>query len=229
MPTVADDKIYAAIAQTLLAAKNEESYIRIMITRGAGDIGLDPALADQPRLVVIVRELSLPSAKELASGVAVAIVDVRWNMRRAVDPAVKSGNYLSNVLALAEARKQGAYEAVMCNADGYVAEGSSSNMFCVCQGVLLTPPIADGLLDGITRRRVCELARELGVTVLETAMRPEEFVSADEAFLTSSIRGVVPITTVDGKPLGSGAPGPVTGQVMALYQQFLARVASGDV
>jgi branched-chain amino acid aminotransferase len=209
LPLFKREKVARAVRETLIAAENRESYVRIMVTRGAGEIGLDPALADEPRLIVIVRPLRLPDPKLYAEGAEVALVAVRRNLRRAVDPAVKSGNYLNNIMALAEAKRAGAYESIMCNAEGRVVE--------------------DGLLDGITRYRVVELAAALGRAVEEAHLMPEDLKQADEAFLTSSVRGVMPVVRASGEPIGSGTPGPVTRDLMDLYARFLSRVAAGEV
>ena len=229
LPLLARAKVSRAVRETLLAGENPESYLRIIVTRGAGEIGLDPALADEPRLIVIVRPLRLPDPKLYSDGAAVALVTVRRNLRRAVDPAVKSGNYLNNIMALAEAKRAGAYESIMCNAEGKVVEGSSSNIFIVKDGKIRTPTLDDGLLDGITRHRVFELAGALGRPVEEGHLLPDDLRQADEAFLTSSVRGVMPVVRVSGSAIGAGAPGPVTRDLMDLYARFLSRVAAGGV
>jgi branched-chain amino acid aminotransferase len=215
------DALEAAVRQTLAAAANPESYVRVMLTRGEGRFGLDPALSDEVRLVVIVRPLTLPPDVHYRDGIGVRIVDVRRTPRQALDPRIKSGNYLNNILALAEARRHGADEGIMCNTAGRLVEGTTSNLFVVKGGVVSTPALDDGLLDGITRRRVLELGRGAGLTIREAALEPADLESADEAFLSSSIRGVLPVVRVDGAPLGQGVPGPVTGQVMRLYDEFL--------
>ncbi len=220
-------RVTEIVHATLEAAGNGDSYVRIIVTRGGGDIGLDPALADGPRLVVIVRPLKLPDAAAYERGVDVALVEVRRTPRRSLDPAVKSGNYLNNILALAEARRASAQEAIMLNADGRVVEGSTSNVFVVREGRVSTPAFQDGLLDGITRRRVLEHCAEAGLPAAEAHLGPEDLRAADEAFLTSSLRGVLPIARIDGAPLGAGAPGPVTRELMRRYDEFLARVARG--
>ena len=219
--------IAKACRDTLAAAGNPESYMRIIVTRGAGEIGLDPALADQPSVVVIVRPLVLPPARQYSQGAALRIVAVERTRRRAVDPAVKSGNYLNNILALHEARRHGADEALMCNAEGFVAEGSTSNIFMVRGKRVVTPPLEVGLLPGITRQRVIDLARQADIVVVEANLTPEELRSADEAFITSSVRGVIPAATIDGQPLRLPTIGPTTGHIMALYSTYLADVAEG--
>ncbi len=219
LPPRAD--VVRAIDETLAAAGNAESYVRVMVTRGEGPINLDPASAERPRLVVLVKPMELPPAKAYSEGVAVCIVGVQRNLRRAVDPRVKSGNYLNNVLALAEAKKTGAYEALMCDFQGRLAEGSTSNFFFVRAGELFTPPLDVGILEGITRQRVMGLARKAGLTVHEAELWPHDVASFSEAFLTSSVRGIVPVVTLDGAPVGIGAPGPVTRRVMAAYAAYL--------
>ena len=210
--------IRRAVDDTLRAGANPESYIRVIVTRGAGDIGLDPALADKIRLLVIVRPTTGPDPKLVASGVDVAIVDVCRNSPRAIDPSVKSGNYLNNVLALGEAKRRfGAYEALMCDGHGRLAECSTSNIFLVKAGLVRTPALEIGILHGITRQKVLELAKKNGIAFEEAALAPDDLRRADEAFLTSSVRGVLPVVRVDGQPIGDGRPGPVTRKLMALY------------
>jgi branched-chain amino acid aminotransferase len=217
-------EIEAAVAATVAAAGNPETRVRVMLTRGVGKLDLDPASCDDCRLVVIAFPLGPPTPAMFDKGVAVAIVSVTRNSPRAIDPAVKSGNYLNNVLALGEARRtSGAYEAILCADDGSVAEGASSNVFAVVRGELWTPGADVGILDGITRARAMELARGAGITVVERRILPDELRGADEAFLTSATRGILPITTIDGRPVGAGVPGPNTKRLMALYDELARR------
>jgi len=219
-------KIRDAIRETLIAAGNEESYVRIIVTRGEGEVGLDVSLAENPKLLVIVKELVLPPAAAYTDGVALSIVGVQRNSKETVDPKVKSGNYLNNILALMEAKKAGAYESLMCNAHGQIAEGSSSNVFCVTGGVLATPALSTGLLAGITRQRVLSLAEEAGVVARECVLLPDDVMRADEVFITSSIRGIVPVCAVDGSLLPTPIPGAITRELMGRYDLFLKAVAS---
>lgn len=214
--------ITGAIDDTLAAAGNDESYIRVVVTRGAGEIGLDTALAEDPRLIIIVKPLALPARQLYERGADIAIASVERTSPRAVDPGVKSGNYLNNILALHEARKRGAYEALMCDAAGRIAEGATSNVFAVRGGRVVTPNLAIGLLAGITRRRVIDLAAGAGIDIDEGELSPDQLRGADEAFLTSSIRGVMPVRSVDGETLGEAAPGPVTRRIMELYAAYLS-------
>jgi branched-chain amino acid aminotransferase len=218
--------VEAATRATLAAAGNAESYVRVVITRGSGPIGLDPALGVRPALIVIVRELELPDARLYRDGAEVALVSVLRNHPRALDPAIKSGNYLNNILALAEARSRGAYEALLRDAEGFITEGSSSNLFLVVGGTLRTPPLAAGILDGITRRHVIGLARARGLAVEERPLRPADLMGADEAFICSSLRSLLPVTRVDGAALGAGRPGPVTLALGAAYLDHARAVAA---
>jgi branched-chain amino acid aminotransferase len=221
-------EIEEAIRATVTAAGNPESRVRVMVTRGDGKLDLDPAAAEEPKLVVIVQPLGGPTREMYDKGVAVAIVSVTRNLPGAIDPAIKSGNYLNNVLALREARQQpGVHEAILLSASGSVAEGSTSNVFAVTRGQLRTPALAVGILDGVTRGKVIELARADGVDCQEVDfMAPEELRGADEVFLTSAARGVLPVTAVDGRAVGDGRPGPVTRRMMELYVRLTER-ASG--
>jgi branched-chain amino acid aminotransferase len=218
------EQIVSAIAETMAAAGNPESRVRVILTRGEGKLDLDPASATDSRLVVIVFPLGPPTPEMFQKGVAVAIVSITRNSPSAIDPAVKSGNYLNNVLALGQARRRsGAYEAILCAGDGSIAEGSTSNVFAVVGGEVRTPPPTVGILDGITRAKVIDLARSAGIALVERRLEPDELRGADEAFLTSATRGVLPIATIDEKPVGSGTPGPVTRKLMALYDELARR------
>ncbi len=219
--------IEGAIAETLRAAGvaaggGDEAYVRVVVTRGGGEIGLDPRLADGPRLVVIVKPLATPPPELYARGCEARVVAVERTSVRALDPAIKSGNYLNNILALDQARRAGADEAVMCDARGRVAEGSTSNLWCVRDGVARTPRAGEGLLPGITRWRLFELARGAGLAAEEADLYPADLFAADELFLTSSIRGVLPVGRIDDRALPVG---PVTRRLGALYEAFLAEIA----
>ena len=206
-----------AVAETLAAAGNQESRVRIILTRGSGKMDLDPAAVDDTQLVVIVLPLGAPSPEMYEKGVSVAVVSVLRNSPRAIDPAVKSGNYLNNVLALGEARRAGAYEAILCAADGSVAEAASSNVFMVVGGEVRTPGVEVGILDGITRGKMLQLCRANQIPVRETRFSPAELRAADEVFITSATRGALPVTRVDDSVVGHGKPGPVTRRLIALY------------
>jgi branched-chain amino acid aminotransferase len=202
-----------------------EWYARVVMTRGAGEIGLDPALAVDPRAVVIVQPLHAPPARAYAEGVAAAIVGVRRASPEAVDPTAKTGAHLPHVLAVREARTAGAHEALLLDDHGFVTEGSSSNVFAVSGGRLRTPPVAAGILEGVTRAVVLRLAREAGVPVDELAIRPDDLEAADEVFITSTMREILPVTRLGVRPVGPGRPGAVTERLHRAFR----RLAGGAV
>jgi branched-chain amino acid aminotransferase len=221
------EQIEAAVLQVCRAARGDratpdELYLRIVVTRGAGELGLDPALADAPRLVVIARPVRPPPAEAYRDGVAVVLSQ---RMRSA--PSLKTGNYLESVLAVREARQAGAHEALLRDSVGRITEGSSSNVFLVRGGRLHTPPVSAGLLPGITREAIIRLARQAGIAVDEAPIWPADLVRAEEMFLSSSIRGVLPVTRCDGRVLGDGRPGARTRRVMSLYEESTRPLASG--
>jgi branched-chain amino acid aminotransferase len=218
-------EIEGAIAETVAAAANPESRLRIVLTRGTGSIDLDPASADDTQLVVIVTPLQPPSRLMYETGVAVAIVSVTRNSPQAIDPAIKSGNYLNSVLALGEARRRQAYEAILCSGDGSIAEGASSNVFIVKDGEVRTPGLEVGILAGITRAQVLDLCRVHGIPHREVRLSPDELRAADEAFITSATRLVLPVTRVDDIVIRDGHPGPITRRLGALLDELAHRGA----
>jgi branched-chain amino acid aminotransferase len=221
----------AEIDRTLLAARGDdepapdaapwnvgERYVRIVMTRGSGELGLDPALACDPLAIVIVRPLSGPPARAYREGVAAVVVgDAR---PAGVDPAAKTGLHLPNVLAVKAARAAGAHEALLVDGRGFVTEGASSNLFAVRRGLLVTPPLGAGILEGVTRGVVLALAREAGVSVDERPVATADLAEVDEVFITSTVREIVPVTRLGDRVVGTGKPGPVT---VALHRAFRAR------
>ena len=201
-----------------------EMIVRIVLSRGVGPLGLDITLCDSPCYLFYLIELvpgMVPDAAEpggAGGGVAVVISKIRRNSPRALDPSIKSGNFLNNILGYKDARDAQAHEAILCTAEGYLAEGSTSNVFVVKNELLWTPR-AEGILDGITRAVIFEEANTAGLSIGETNIPPEALFSADEAFITSSVKGIVPVTKVNDKILGSGRRGPITHQLQELYQR----------
>jgi branched-chain amino acid aminotransferase len=194
-----------------------ESYIRIMVTRGSGPPDINPDLALDPRLVVIVRPLDVPNASDYQQGIGVAVVHVCRSPRAALDPAIKSGNYLNNILALMEAHDRGARDAFMLNPDGEVTEATTANIFLVKDGRVSTPWLQSGLLAGITRGFLIEQAKAGRVPIEERKVVRDDLFAADELFITSTKRGVMPVTTLDGKNVGSGKPGDLTREMARFY------------
>lgn len=203
------------------ASQNDESYLRIVVTRGIGSFGLDPGLAEDPLRVVLALPVKPPPEALYVEGASVEVVGVRRNLPEAVDPRAKTGNYLNSVLALREARARGAHEAIMLDASGQVTEGASSNVFVVMDGLLLTPPVRVGILEGITRRSVLEVCRRSGRRVLELPIGPEVLTAADEVFITSSIREILPVVRVNGEVVGDGRPGPVVQELREGFAAFV--------
>ena len=236
-----DDRTRQELGRTLAAsaAGDEEAgaapwnagerSLRVIMTRGAGELGLDPALAVDPRAIVIATALRGPPARAYREGVACRIVGIRHDAPEAVDTTAKTGAHLANVLAVAEARRGGAHEALLLDRDGYVTEGASSNVFAVRGGRLETPPLAAGILEGVTRGIVLALARQAGIPVREAAMRPAELSGADELFITSTAREILGVTSLDGQPVGSGAVGPATTRLHRLFRERADRSARGEV
>ncbi len=207
------------------AAGNDESYFRIVATRGAGEISLLPDSCRDPLLIVIAKPLPVPPPSVARDGLSVALVARPRNDRRALNPGAKTGNYLNNVLALIEAKRAGADDAVLLNPAGMLAEATTSNLFLVKGGRVRTPTLDSGILAGITRDLLVREMPRAGLAVEEADLPAEALTAADEAFLTSTIRGVAPVTRVDGKAVGDGRPGPVTRRVAALYEEALDRLA----
>ncbi len=223
-----DQEIRRIVRETCEAAANPDSYIRIVLTRGTGALMIDPRVSGDPQLVVIVKVLKQPPLALYERGISAAIVDVLKPGRRQLDPSLKTGNYLNSILALQEAIDGDAEDAILCNAAGAVAEGATSNVFMVSGGRVLTPSFETGLLKGITRTVVVELAESQGLEVLETTIMPDQLRAADEVFLTSSVRGVMPVTRLDGVAVKDGAVGPVTRRLLHAYREYIDAVARGE-
>ena len=187
-----------------------ERYIRLVLTRGVGDLSYDPDTCPEPSLVVIVRPHREVARAVRERGVKLAVSSLVRNHPEALSPRIKSNNLLNNALAMQEALRAGADEALMCNYRGQIAECAQSNVFLVRGGEALTPPLAAGLLEGVTRNVLFEIGSEIGIPVREQVLRLDEVEAADEIFITSTTREVLPVTTLDGRPVGSGAPGPIT-------------------
>jgi branched-chain amino acid aminotransferase len=213
-------ELQSEIEAALAAGSYAESLVRIMISRGtAGTLGLDPSLARGALRVILVAELHELPATLYADGAKVITYPTLRIADATTGAGAKIANYLVAVLAMAQAKERGAEEALVLNGDGLVAEGCTSNVFLVKGGVLVTPPESMGILLGITREHVLALARELGIPTEERPFSPAELARADEAFITSSIREVVPVVRVDDAVVASGKPGPVTGRLIAAFRR----------
>ena len=209
------------IGITLKATGNQESYIRIIVTRGIGEINIDPSSCESPNIIIIVMDVSPYPDSFYEKGIHLALVSIKRNSRDALNPNVKTGNYLNNVLAKLEANKLGAQDAVMVNPFGHLTEGTTSNLFFVRDGRIFTPSLDCGLLSGVTREMVIQLAKENGFQIEDGKWPGEELSFAEEIFLTGTVKKVMPVTQLDGKPVGKGKPGLVTLKLLQLYDEFL--------
>jgi branched-chain amino acid aminotransferase len=228
-----DSQIDARFRETMAAAKlgdaAHEAYIRILITRGVGELTYDPAACPTPSVVVIVKPNVNPSVEAFERGVRAALVPIVRNHPGTVNPLIKSNNLLNNALAMQEAFRRGAFEGIMRNYKGELAECTQSNLFIVKNGAALTPPIDAGLLPGITREFLFEVGRDTGISVREAVLRDDDLFGADESFLTSTTREVVPIVRVDDRAIGSGAPGRVTRALLDGYRRKAQELTSRKV
>lgn len=214
-----DGELAARLDALLARAENAESYIRFVVSRGVGDISYNFGRVQGPTVVMVVKPYEQPPASWRSEGVRVSLVDVRRNHPAALDPAIKSCNLLNNILAMRAAQAAGAIEAILLNDRGEIAEGAGSNVFVVRGGQVLTPPLGAGILAGITRELLFELAPAAGVTIHEAPLRASDLLDADEAFLTSTLKELAPITRVDDRAIGSGRPGPVTLKLLDAFRR----------
>jgi branched-chain amino acid aminotransferase len=208
-----------AVAETCRRNQLRDAYIRLVVTRGAGDLGLAPWLCAKPTLFIIASKISLYPPEHYEKGLSIVTVATRRIGPAALPATVKSLNYLNNILAKIEARQAGALEAIMLNDQGYVAECTADNVFIVRKGVLLTPAATHGALQGITRGTVLDIGRALGGPVREAELTRYDIWCADECFLTGTGAEVIPVVKLDGRVIGDGAPGPFTRRVSEAFRQ----------
>jgi branched-chain amino acid aminotransferase len=217
------EKIGEALNESLNVNKLSEAYVRIHLSRGPGQIGLDPALCLAPTMIIVTQPFKDYPAEFYEDGVAVAVVATRRNHPLAISPVIKSTNFLNNILAKIESLKAGAYEGIMLNWEGYVAEGTISNVFTVKRGILHTPDLETGILEGVTRDLVLHLARKDRIPIKEAKLKPHDLTSADECFITNTTVEVLPVTRVNRAAIGSGKPGPVTTSLREAYRREVAK------
>ncbi len=214
------DEVLAAIRQ----AGNAESYARVMVTRGEGPLGLDPDLAVRPNRVIFIEPLVLPPKAAYENGIGVVLARTARTTDQTAAAGAKVANYLMSLLALRQAKKVGAIEALIVEGGGHVLEGTTSNVFLVHNRVLITPPESTGILAGITRERLLELAPALGIEVDIRPILEAELWSADEVFISSTVREILPVIRIDGTTVGAGTPGPVTRR---LHREFRQAAGAG--
>ncbi|HCM42248.1 MAG TPA: branched-chain-amino-acid transaminase [Candidatus Omnitrophota bacterium] len=218
-----------AIIDTLKKNGFSDSYIRVVVTRGVGDLGLDPALCKLPTVIIIADKIKLYPESLYQNGLSIVTVPTVRNLPEAVNPSIKSLNYLNNILAKIEAKNSGCVEALMLNHQGYVAECTGDNVFMIKyegaspKPILLTPPTYLGALKGITRQGIIELAAQEKICFEERVLTRHDLFNADEVFLTGTAAEVIPVVKIDARVIGTGKPGPVTNQLLKGFRKIVRR------
>ncbi len=219
IPITPEDLAQAVVA-TCRANEVRDGYIRLLVTRGVGTLGLNPNRCQNPAIIIIAGKIQLYPAELYQKGMEIVTVPTVRNLHSALNPAIKSLNYLNNILAKIEANNAGCEEAILLNAEGFVSECTGDNLFIVKAGQLFTPPLSAGALYGITRRVVLELAVEIGLTVGEPNLTRYDLFNADECFLTGTGAELVPVVKIDGRVIGTGKPGPITARLVDKYHSL---------
>jgi len=223
------DWLKRQLLRTVSMAKNADSYCRLIVTRGSGPITLDPTLASKPQLVIIVKKYERFPDWMYQKGIKAFIPSIRRNSRASLDPAIKSGNYLNSVLALGEARKAGFHDALLLDAQGRVTEATSSNVFVFKDGILKTPTLETGILQGVTRSLVLQLVKTYLIPHQEGDIYSDDLVAADEVLVTSTLKEVMPVVQVGDHQIGDGRPGPLGKKLRDLVHEYaLAQVRESN-
>ena len=211
-------KMEEVVLETVRRNELQDSYIRLVVSRGAGDLGLDPRNCTKPTIVCIAASINLYPRAMYENGLEVIITSTRKNRPDVLSPRVKSLNYLSNIMAKQELARAGVLEGIMLTAEGYVAEATADNVFMVKNGKLYTPPKFLGILEGVTRNAVIDLAKEAGIEVREEVFTAHDLYNADEAFFSGTAAELIPVVKVDGRTIGDGKPGPMYKQLMEAFR-----------
>lgn len=220
------EELTRAVIETCRKNRLRDGYIRLVVTRGEGTLGLNPNRCSHPAVIIIAGKIQLYPPSMYEEGMAIVTVATTRNLSNAINPAIKSLNYLNNILAKIEANIAGVEEAIMLNAEGFVAECTGDNIFIASGQRLLTPPLSAGALYGITRGVVLELARKEGLETIEQNLTRYDLYNADECFLTGTGAELVPVVKIDGRVIGSGKPGPITWKLIERYRELTK--ASGE-
>ena len=215
------EQMTAAVNETVAKNGLEDGYVRLVVTRGSGALGIDPHRCSDPQVIIIVDKISLYPDSMYSDGLEIVTAATIRNHPAALSPRVKSLNYLNNVMAKLEGLKAGCVETLMLNHKGEVAECTGDNIFIVKGGRLLTPPVDAGILEGITRNAVLELAEQAGIPTVEQTLTRHDLFVADECFLTGSAAEVIPVVKLDDRSIGSGKPGPVTLQLVEAFRKLV--------
>ena len=221
---LSQEEMREAVLESLRRNELSDAYIRLVVTRGKGDLGLDPRkCTGGPSVVIIADKIALYPQEMYEHGLEVITVVTRRNLPQAINPAIKSLNYLNNIVAKLEVIQAHLLEGIMLSHEGYVAEATGDNVFIYQGGRLMTPPAHVGILEGITRNAVMELAAELGIPTVEQLFNQYEMYTADECFLTGTAAEIMPIVKVDGRVIGDGVPGPVTNRLIERFREETVR------
>jgi len=215
------DQMIGATLETVAVNRKKDVYIRLVVSRGPGDLGIDPAKCRRPTIVIIADSISLYPQELYDNGAVLVTASVRRIPMESLDPRIKSLNYLNNILAKIEAKRAGALEAIMLNHHGLVAECTADNLFMIKHGTLKTPDLMQGALGGITRAAVLDLARKAKIPSAETVLALHDLYNADECFLTGTGAEIMPVVKIDGRVIGDGRPGPVTRDLTARFRELV--------
>lgn len=217
---ISPEKLKADIYKTLEINQLKDAYIRVVVTRGSGTLGLSPTKTSNPQVIIITDHITLYPEEMYKEGMAVITASTIRNHPNALSPRIKSLNYLNNILGKIEALDAGVPEAIMLNHLGFVAECTGDNIFIACSGKLMTPPTEAGILEGITRNLVIDLARKNNIEVIEKNLTRYDLYAADECFLTGTAAEIVPVTKIDGRIIGDGKVGPITRKLMEEFHNL---------
>jgi branched-chain amino acid aminotransferase len=217
------DEMIAATQKAVLLNNVKDGYIRIIVTRGVGDLGLDPFVCGPPQVIIIAAQLALYPKELYETGLDIVTAGTMRMPPAALNPRIKSLNYLNSIMAKIEALRAGCEESLMLNHKGEVSECTGDNIFIIKNGVLMTPPIDAGILEGVTRNVVLELAAKLGIPARETAFTRHDVFVADECFLTGSAAELIPVVSIDKRIIGNGKPGPITKQLLEAFHEEVKR------
>ncbi len=217
------DELKEVIYQSLKINGLKEAYIRLSITRGEGEIGPDPDLCKEPTIIVISKPITPYHEEIYRMGVKIIISAVRRMPAEALDPAIKSLNFLNNILAKISAKDKKAFDALMLNTQGYVTETTTANIFIVKKGVLITPPLSSGILKGITRSAIIFISGVIGIDLLEQDILPSDLYKADETFITNTSLEIMPVVKIDRNLIGDGRPGEITRRLLGEYRSLVTQ------
>ena len=218
---ISKEQMALDVNKTLQVNSFTNAYIRLVVTRGSGSLGLDPNRTSNPQVIIIADSISLYPEEHYQNGLKIITASTIRSHPAALSPRVKSLNYLNNIMAKIEGLQAGCIEALMLNHKGEVAECTGDNIFIVKNGTILTPPKDAGILEGITRNAILDLAKELGIVAHETTLTRHDLFVADECFLTGSAAEVIPVVSLDSRPIGQGKVGPVTTKLMAAFKKLV--------